>query len=217
MRSIILYLVLVVVGLVCFIVFFPSNVNPYASTSKNPVLACSCEVDSCVLVYNDQGHGSGVIIGKNIVLTAGHVGRQPYLSVETNDGDIHIVIRTVIDPKADIALLFIEDMFDEPILSLSTKELKTGDEILEIGTPFDMTNFNCVLPGHVVKIDAKIDYNYLIPGTNMDIMDAHSGPGISGGPVILDGKVVGIVVASSGLLNASIPIGDCIDFINETR
>jgi S1-C subfamily serine protease len=151
-------------------------------------------VDSTVLVYNAEGHGSGVIVGPDVVLTAKHVSVEPNLHVTTADGQDYEVVAKAEDPDSDAALLYVDRPFDEPALRVSVQRLAVGTEITVIGTPFDLENFNCVVVGRIVKVR-----------DDADLLDAHCGPGFSGGPVLYRGRVIGILVAQQGVLFYDLP------------
>ena len=162
-------------------------------------------IDSVVLVYNDGGHGSGVIVAPNAVLTAKHVAVHDNLTVRANDGTEYAVTEVVLDTNSDAALLLIDGTFSEPALEVSCLIPSVGASIMCIGTPYEVILQNCVLHGRIVKtgVDAEDGENDLL------ILDAHIGPGCSGGPVVYRGKVVGIVTISIGQLGGAVP---CIEF-----
>lgn len=169
-------------------------------------------VDSCVLVYSADGHGSGVIVGINCVLTARHVADNPGLTIRTNAGDEHPVVFVVVDEDSDMALLYIEGRFSESItpLLIDRTPLRVGDEVTLIGAPFDRMLQNCVLRGRVVKIDLVVDnYGYEIGAENIDVLDCHGGPGCSGGPVLDSlGRVRGVLILGIGPLCGAVPVGE---------
>jgi len=142
-------------------------------------------MDRCVVIYNDRGHGSGAIIGENVVLTAAHVAKMSGLKVMTEDGTVFDVVRSVEDKDSDLAVLYIDGKFNVSPLYIYRKPLKVGDEVLLVGTPLDRELKNLSLRGRVVGVDRQLrdqpDWNDAV------ILDAHAAPGCSGCPV-LDSK-----------------------------
>jgi S1-C subfamily serine protease len=162
-------------------------------------------VNSCVLVYNEKGHGSGVIISKNCVLTAKHVAIEPDLKIRTQDGVIYSVDRVALDPDSDLAFLYINVEFEERPLQLNQAPLKVGDKIVLVGTPYDRVLMNCVLEGRVVNVDMDDPLGH----TNVDMIDSHGGPGCSGGPILDQrGRVRAILVTRIGALCGAVPVGE---------
>jgi S1-C subfamily serine protease len=167
--------------------------------------------DIGVLVFNENGHGSGFIVDANSIITARHVADQNSLTVRTNDGQEYRVTRTV-KASVDAARLYVDRQFAMPPVRTGTAVLRVGDRVVVIGTPECEEATNCVLPGHVVKINLDLDRDG-IHAKNLDIIDAHSSKGCSGGPVLYRGKVVGIVVVGSGGLSGALPIGDFVEIL----
>jgi S1-C subfamily serine protease len=159
--------------------------------------------DSCVLVTNaNGGHGSGVVVGPYAILTAKHVSVCQGLSIRTESGQVHDVVY-VIPGEGDAALLIVDANLPPPLV-LSTTPMVRGDDVIAIGAPFNRSMQNSVLFGHVVNVDQEIDYSLGLT-KNLDIVDVHGGPGCSGGAVIHDGRVVGIMVGGYDGLGIVIP------------
>jgi S1-C subfamily serine protease len=171
--------------------------------------------NSAVVVYQTRGHGSGVVVGKDRVLTARHVAchfgdaNDPLLVI-TADGDApRRVIGTIVDPNVDAAILLLDPNtpFDanEPPAEVDRVPLGVGDVVTVVGTPLDRENLKlCVLRGYVVKVNVSPG----LPGAlNLDIIDAHAAPGCSGGPVFdSKGRVRGILLCGvGGILGGSLP------------
>lgn len=166
-------------------------------------------VDSVVLVYNDYGHGSGAVVDVNCVLTAAHVADNNDLTIRTNDGDEHKVVKVVMDPDSDMALLYIEGQFDDerPLLFDPTP-LEVGDRVILLGSPYDTLLQSCVLPGYVVKVDYVTECEgseYV----NLDVLDCHGAPGCSGGPVVDQyGRIRAVLVLGWPPLVMAIPVSE---------
>lgn len=164
--------------------------------------------DSCVLIFNDYGHGSGAIIEPNCVLTARHVAQSPDLRIRTNDGDEHVVVRTWLDPDSDLAKLYIDGRFTPPPLTLDRTPLRVGNKVAVIGTPHAEELLNCVLWGQVVKVDYKVQVEG-IEHTNLDVYDCHTAMGCSGGPVVDRwGRIRGVFNIGWPPLGAGVPVGE---------
>lgn len=161
---------------------------------------------SCVVLFNDYGHGSGAIIGPNEVLTAKHVAKIPGIRVRTADGDEHAIAKIVFDPNSDLARVYIEDKFDERPLVLDRTPLRVGDKIAIVGTPYVLDLMNCVAPGRVVKVN----YETEVMGeeyVNMDVHDCHTAGGCSGGPVVdRKGRIRGIQVLIWSPYGSAVPV-----------
>lgn len=176
-----------------------------AMISPRPKIADVKELKkSCVMVFSAEGHGSGVIVGKNCVLTAAHVARLSNLMIRTDDNEIYGVISTAIDPNSDMAIIYISGEFKQKPLQMNETPLELEDEIIMIGTPSIADLFNTVLRGRVVKIDVNTTG---AEWTNLDIVDAHGSPGCSGGPIFdCHGNIRGIVVTGCGNLMGAVPM-----------
>lgn len=166
------------------------------------IAVCDRAIDpaaSTVLVSNEYGHGSGAVVGPDMVLTAGHVARNEGLYVTTQDGDApRKVVRTVMDPDSDAAILYVDPPFDsnEPALPVDAAPLRVGDAIRVVGTPPDSNLMNCVLPGTVVKTKFNIP---ALGEKNLVVTDAHGARGCSGGPVVdARGRIRAINVVGCG-------------------
>jgi len=163
-------------------------------------------VDSVVILYNDAGGGSGSIVDANCVLTAKHVAVNSGLTVRTNDGDEYPVVRVVLDPDSDLALVYIEGTFHERPLLFDRTPLRIGDEVTVVGMVLRKEMAGCVMPGRVVNVDRETqikDYKY----TNVDLYDCHAAPGCSGGPVVdRRGRIRAVNVMTFGPLDGGVPV-----------
>lgn len=193
-RSVIAVLLLVSVGYLSF------GVWTYDPVDMNKV------AQSVVILTDGQGHGSGVIVGPNCVLTAKHVAAYMPLVIKTLDGETFAVVKVVEDPDSDLAIVYIDGVFDEQPLLLDPTPLRVGESVTLIGTPMDLVLIDCILSGTVVKIDVDV---VEMSQLNIDVFDAHGGPGTSGGPVVdSKGHIRGIQVIGIGMLSGAVPIGE---------
>jgi S1-C subfamily serine protease len=153
------------------------------------------------------GHGSGFVVDANSVITARHVSEgKPIVWVETQDGQVYMVVREE-EAKRDASRLYVDRPFDVPPLTLSPAPVVAGERVLVIGTPGGRGNFNAQLPGDVVKVGVDADYGYG-RATGMVLIDAHCWKGTSGGPVLREGQVVGIVVIAEAGLTGMLPVSE---------
>ena len=164
--------------------------------------------DSVVMIYDKLGHGSGVIVDVNCVLTAAHVADHNDVVIQTADGDVYGVDHVVSDPDSDLALLYIDGEFDETPLLFDPTPLEVGDEITLIGTPWDRELMNCVLPGFVVKVDLDTELEDSLY-VDLDVIDCAGAPGCSGGPLVDKyGHIRGIVIGGYPQLPLAIPVSE---------
>ncbi|WP_249937014.1 DegQ family serine endoprotease [Roseateles sp. DAIF2] len=137
-----------------------------------------------------RGQGSGFIVSEDgIVLTNAHVVRDAQeVTVKLTDRREFPAKVLGSDPKTDVAVLKIEAK-NLPVLKLgSTQDLRVGEWVLAIGSPFGFEN--SVSAGVVsAKGRALPDESY-VPFIQTDVA---VNPGNSGGPLFnARGEVVGI-------------------------
>lgn len=152
-----------------------------------------------IACYNDgeaSGEASGVIISEDgIILTAAHVVTRPGYSyvVTLNDKRQYITTKVCILKGYDVGFLKIEET-GLPISTFgSFEDVKVGDPLFVIGSPFGYDHFNSVSKG---VLSAKNRSYFDIPGwTEVFQMDVPINPGNSGCPVYnSSGGIVGISV-----------------------
>jgi hypothetical protein len=144
-------------------------------------------ISSTVTVKTENGHGSGFII-----TTDGYIVTNKH--VVENSKNIEIIFSNgfVLYPKVvlentnpDLALLKIDGK-GFPFLALSTSENETGDEVIVIGTPRDISLGQTVSRG-IISGKRELQGNVYIQ------TDASINPGNSGGPILnLKGEVVAV-------------------------
>ena len=173
-----------VISLVCILFIclfgFNNNTNKY----KNMV-------DSSVMIYNENGWGSGVFIYDNVIVTAAHVLNHPNLFVELRDGTILEFDDFYIDNKEDVGFIFI-DANELCISELSIVIGDIGDVVYLVGAPYDRRMKFTITKGILSHLDRDaFEWGDLLQA------DAESGPGSSGGPLYnSNGNVIGICVAN---------------------
>src|SRR6185503_6736085 len=107
-----------------------------ADTSTNHTVLARAEA-STVKVFNDQGLGTGVIVGKNRVVTAAHVvGPNATMSILLPNGDVKPgkVLWTGKAPKEDVALIEV-DTGRNRVAYLNCNQVKSGDTVYAYGFP----------------------------------------------------------------------------------
>lgn len=157
-------------------------------------------IDSVVLVKweGSSGHGSGVAVAPDTVITAEHVVRNkkgPFY-VKTNSGK-RIMVKEYFPSKVhDIAVLKLEVPGLKPVKIGSFYDCRLGQTLYSIGTTRKLTMFNSVAVGNLQKKHLSLTSH---PGwETLFALTAEGGPGNSGGPVFsLDGRLRGIWVGST--------------------
>lgn len=179
------------------------------------------KLDSCVLSYNvvhtvsstvvyieaaGQWSGSGVIVGKDCVLTARHIAKgAENLTIKDCYDNVYEVINSILDDENDCALLFIEGSFKNVAKLGDSDELKVGEQIFAIGSPFGETFYNEVCSGIISGINRDLDY---FGKENFITSDMDGNPGNSGCPVFnLKGEVIGILIGGVDYSGYGNPIG----------
>jgi len=142
---------------------------------------------STVVVAMDDGQGSGMIIGKELVLTAHHVVRgrvQPSVRFLGGQSSAGKVIWS--QPERDLALVKADIPKGYPAASLYCEESIDGQNVIAVGHP---------LRSEWVAVNGRLPTN-LSYGNRYVSLGVSIGKGTSGGPVFNDrGQVVGITLA----------------------
>jgi S1-C subfamily serine protease len=143
----------------------------------------------------EAGLGSGVLIGKDRVLTAAHVVQvADTISVQLASGETLSAKVIASEPSADLALIQLERTpMKGSIATLGDSDtVQVGDEVLVVGAPLGMSHTLSV--GHISgrRIEHKLHGGFA--GFELLQTDASINPGNSGGPMFdMAGNVVGIV------------------------
>ncbi|MGO4391478.1 Do family serine endopeptidase [Variovorax sp. M-6] len=137
-----------------------------------------------------RGQGSGFILSADgIILTNAHVVKDAKeVTVKLTDRREFSAKVLGSDPKTDVAVIKIEAK-NLPVLSVgNTKDLKAGEWVLAIGSPFGFEN--TVTAGVVSAKGRSLPDDGYVPFIQTDVA---INPGNSGGPLLnTRGEVVGI-------------------------
>lgn len=139
------------------------------------------------------GMGSGVIIGKGLVLTNNHVvDGADKVTIDLSDGRRLPVTDIKTDRQTDLAVLRFESDDSLPIAKLGDSDkLDIGDWVIAVGNPFELE-----LTVSAGIISAKGRSLGSVERARFLQTDAAINPGNSGGPLVnLAGEVIGINTA----------------------
>jgi len=150
--------------------------------------------------FRSSALGSGVIVGQGYVITNNHViENAEEIKIVLNDKREYKATVVGADSKTDIAVLQIDEK-DLPLAKLgNSDDLRVGEWVLAIGSPFSTRLGNTVTHGIISGLGRS--------GMQLNTYesyiqtDASINPGNSGGALVnLDGEVIGI---NSAILSRS--------------
>ena len=140
--------------------------------------------------------GSGAIIEGNKILTNAHVIANQKLVEVRRQGEAKKYIAKVLSVShdADLALLTVEDpLFFKDIKPLTLGELpETQSEVVVYGFPIGGDSLS-ITKGVLSRLEHQY-YSHSSYNLLAGQIDASINPGNSGGPVLVDGKVAGVVM-----------------------
>lgn len=149
------------------------------------------EGNPTVKIVLEKGHGSGVYIGGNLILTAAHVvdtAADGKVKVKTEGGNILKGEVLWMSKARDVALIRVSGTFGLRPAVLSCAVPKVGDAIQARGNPLSVEFLS--MWGRVAGTQREMGPWLVGVPTDMTIL-----PGMSGGPVFgADGRVVGLAV-----------------------
>lgn len=182
---------------------YPQVVRIYATTQASDY-DCPWQTRTPV-----NGTGSGVIIGKNTILTGAHVvANATFIQVQTiSDTNKVIAHVKAISHDCDLAILEVEAAHDfasiEPAQIGDLPNLR--DNVAVVGFPVGGEEIS-VTEGVVSRLEVQ-RYEHSQRRALAITVDAAINAGNSGGPVFKDGKVVGIAFQT---LNHAENIGEVV-------
>ncbi len=153
-------------------------------------------------------HGSGVVVGPSLVLTARHViaGADAWAVVLPGSSEPHAAVPVYVDPDHDVAFLVVDATLSDRIaLPSEPRALTLSEQVSVSGYPLDLTEYTpAAVSGQVSRVTRQGEL-HLAMTVN---------PGHSGGPVIdAEGRLVGILSARGRVdrgvegLAVAVPIG----------
>ena len=165
--------------------------------------------------FTNESLGSGVILNADMgyIVTNNHV--------VTDADDIKVVLfdkteleATIIgsDPLSDLAILQVESNHLTQIKTGTSKDLKVGEWVVAIGSPFGL-HLNHTVTAGIVSAVGRSDVISKLNFENFIQHDAAINPGNSGGALLnLDGELVGIntAIATGGGSRANAGVGFAI-------
>jgi S1-C subfamily serine protease len=163
--------------------------------------------------------GTGVVIDGKRILTNAHVvvyAGEVFVQSQKG-GDRHVAKVTALGPGIDLAILALEDetFFEKrPPIPRATKRPAVGDTVALMGFPVGGAGL-AISRGQVSRIDYA-PYNDLTDGLRIQV-DAVAGPGNSGGPALVDGRIIGLVfrrIQNAGLI---IPNEEIDAFLDDVK
>jgi len=166
--------------------------------------------------YSSQALGSGVIVNakKGYILTNNHVVENAE-DIQIKLIDKRIIPAKIIgtDPKSDLAVIQIDANNIKQIPLGNSDELRVGEWVLAVGSPFSANLSHTVTAGIV----SALGRSYVMQDNdlyqNFIQTDAAINPGNSGGALInLDGELIGIntAIATGGYEKSNRGVGFAI-------
>ncbi|MEH0155225.1 trypsin-like peptidase domain-containing protein [Limibacter armeniacum] len=171
-------------------------------------------VNSVVTVNTEAGHGSGFAISEDgYIITNYHV-IEDVDSLEvilSNDQKLEAKLINY-NAQRDLALLKIDHVIKP--LPISTDDVKLGTSVIAIGTPADITLGQTLSKG-MISGKRTIEEKTFLQS------DVSISPGNSGGPLIYNGKVIGVIdakVVGQGVegITFIIPADEILNALNIT-
>ncbi len=144
-------------------------------------------MSSVVMIYGDDGFGSGFAVGENCLVTNAHVIAvlDDKVNIRCSDGSQHEGYLIDADYEKDLALIGIDDLTFQPLIIKNSEQVKIGSDVYALGSPkgmsFSATKGILSRREELGSFDSRIQSDAIIYGGN------------SGGPLIdSTGCVIGV-------------------------
>lgn len=164
------------------------------------------------------GVGTGFYVTSSLIMTNAHVvGNSKFIDIEHFNKEKTSGKVVALDERRDLALIKVQT-YRKPLLFFSDKRIRIGQTIEVIGHPLE--NFYTLSRGIISSVRSFVKSDIeRTPVLHLQI-DAATSPGNSGGPVLINDKVVGIQTAGNNQegaenLNYSVHYSEALDFIRE--
>ena len=167
--------------------------------------------DGVVTVFAGRGHGSGFVIGENLIITNHHVvGESKNVVVKFGAGFEVKGEVIAYNSGRDVATVRLQAVLPKYFV-LNRNVPSIGTEVFAVGSPLS-DQFSSTVTRGIVSAHREEHGKKLIQS------DVNVRPGNSGGPLLdKDGTVIGITVSGLQIngagqgINFFIPIGDALD------
>jgi serine protease Do len=157
---------------------------------------------SVVMLKAEHVTGSGFVVSPGLILTANHVAAAMTDGVTITDYDGKETKGKVVwlAPEYDVALIEDKEVTG-PVLPLNCKAVGQGDHVSALGHPFGIAFVRT--EGQIASRAEHVDENFK---NGMILADMTVAPGMSGGPVIKNGAVIGMSDAVLTAQGAAFPL-----------
>jgi DNA polymerase III delta prime subunit len=152
-----------------------------------------------VQIICDREVGTAFYVAPDLLLTAWHTVASYKESGNNIVKDVEGNLTFAVDKnyeEADIAVLKVKGRASSECLPLYSHTIKVKEEVSSFGFPDSAKNEGLVIDGIVKQKVANATRDFCVQVKNVN--DAFDYNGMSGAPVLLEGKVVGIVIEQSG-------------------
>jgi len=180
--------------------------------------------DSCVSIITDRALGSGFSVKEDGYIITNHhvIDNAKSVKVQFYNGDEYEAKIIGSDSISDLAVLKIEGTF-KPVELGNSDTVKVGQEVVAIGTPYDLslagTMSRGIISGIARNVEVTNDAGVVVKTMTLLQTDTSINPGNSGGPLInMEGQVIGIntlkLMDVYEGLGFSIPINNAVTIAN---
>jgi len=152
--------------------------------------------DSSIKIVYKKEQGTGFFVTPNVILTAFHIImdsdiKDDLISITLNNNSVQKCKVLSIDEENDICLLYTE-YESQQHLPLLESTIRINENWESFGFPYQGEQEGLRIFGTINQLIDNEKYNFTL---NCDEIDANFNyEGLSGSPVILSGKVIGIVL-----------------------